>query len=200
MNSVPNQPVPRAGQDEVGPSTERLRNLNHYFSPFYRRKPDFIMAIINLDPFKGCFLFKDMTESELGVLAGLFSEKSFQEGMTVFIEKMPGESLYLILEGTIRISKMLAEGEEKTLVILGPDDVFGEMAILDGAPRSATARVIESARLFSIRKNDFEALCEQTPKLGLKLMRNIVRVFSQRIRENREDYREMLLWSLGSKT
>ncbi len=158
------------------------------------------MATISLDPFKGCFLFNEMTEAELGLLAGLFTEKSLQEGMTVFVEQMPGESLFLISEGTIRVSKMLAEGEEKTLVILGPDDVFGEMALLDGAPRSVTARVIESARLLCIRKTDFDGLCEKAPKLGLKLMRNIVRVFSRRIRENNEDYREMLLWSLGKKT
>jgi CRP-like cAMP-binding protein len=112
---------------------------------------------------------------------------------------MPGESLYLIRRGAVKISKMLAEGEEKTLVILGPEEIFGEMAILDGAPRSATARVAEEADLLSVRKAEFEALCEQNPALALKLMRNIVRIFSQRIRENNGEYREMLLWSLGTK-
>lgn len=157
------------------------------------------MAAANLDSLKGCFLFKEMSDAEVNALAELFVEKRLSEGMTVFIEHMPGESLYLIQTGTIRISKMISEGDEKTLVILGPDDVFGEMAILDGAPRSATARVIEEARLLSLRKSDFEALCEKNPSLGLRLMRNIVRVFSQRIRENNEDYRVMLLWSLAEK-
>ncbi len=157
------------------------------------------MAAANLDSLKSCFLFKEMSDAEVNMLAELFVEKRLNEGMTVFIEHMPGESLYLIQAGTIRISKMISEGDEKTLVILGPDDVFGEMAILDGAPRSATARVIEEARLLSLRKADFEALCEKNPSLGLRLMRNIVRVFSQRIRENNEDYRVMLLWSLAEK-
>ena len=157
------------------------------------------MAAANLDSLKCCFLFKEMSDAEVNMLAELFVEKRLNEGMTVFIEHMPGESLYLIQAGTIRISKMISEGDEKTLVILGPDDVFGEMAILDGAPRCATARVIEEARLLSLRKADFEALCEKNPSLGLRLMRNIVRVFSQRIRENNEDYRVMLLWSLAEK-
>ncbi|BCR05016.1 cyclic nucleotide-binding protein [Desulfuromonas versatilis] len=157
------------------------------------------MKKVKLDDLKGSFLFKDMAEDEISTLAGIFSEKRMDEGMTVFIENMPGESLYLVQRGAIKISKMLAEGEEKTLVILGPEDVFGEMAILDGAPRSATARVAETAQLLSIKKDDFEKLCDSNPKLGLKLMRNIIRVFSQRIRENNEDYREMLLWSLGKK-
>lgn len=157
------------------------------------------MKKIKLDELKGSFLFKDLSDEEIAALAGIFSERVMDEGMTVFIENMPGESLYLVQRGAIKISKMLAEGEEKTLVILGPEDVFGEMAILDGAPRSATARVAESAKLLSIKKDDFEKLCDSNPKLGLKLMRNIIRVFSQRIRENNEDYREMLLWSLGKK-
>jgi CRP-like cAMP-binding protein len=157
------------------------------------------MNTINLGVIRASALFVDMSEAEIASLAELFSEKSMPAGKTVFIENMPGESLYLVKEGTIRISKMLAEGDEQTLVVLGPEDTFGEMAVLDGAPRSATARVIEDARLLSIRKNDFEELCDSYPALGLKLMRNIIRIFSQRIRESDQEYREMLIWSLGRK-
>ena len=154
----------------------------------------------SLERLKGSFLFKDMNAGDMTALAPLFQEKRMGEGSTVFVEHMPGESLYLICEGTVRISKMLAEGEEKTLVILGPEDVFGEMAVLDGAPRAATARVAENARLLAVKKKDFEALCEANPRVGIKLMRNIVRLFSQRVRENSDDYRQMLLWSLGRKS
>jgi CRP-like cAMP-binding protein len=157
------------------------------------------MTTINLSVIRASALFVDMSDAEIASLAELFSEKPMPAGKTVFVENMPGESLYLVQEGTIRISKMLAEGDEQTLVVLGPEDTFGEMAVLDGAPRSATARVIEDARLLSIRKNDFEELCDSYPALGLKLMRNIIRIFSQRIRESNQDYREMLIWSLGRK-
>jgi CRP-like cAMP-binding protein len=141
-------------------------------------------------------LFKDMSDAEIEALGGFFSEKVMPEGMTVFVENMPGESLFLIQEGAIKISRMLAEGDEKTLVVLGAEDIFGEMAILDGAPRSATARVAEEACLLSLRKADYEVLCEQNPRLALKLTRNIVRVFSRRIRENDDEYRELLFWSI----
>jgi CRP-like cAMP-binding protein len=144
-------------------------------------------------------LFTDMTDPEMASLAELFAERDVPAGKTVFIENMQGESLYLIREGTIRVSKMLAEGDEQTLVVLGAEDTFGEMAVLEEAPRSATARVIEEARLLSVKRSDFEALCVNNPPLGLKLMRNIIRIFSKRIRESSEEYREMLLWSLGRK-
>jgi CRP-like cAMP-binding protein len=91
---------------------------------------------------------------------------------------------------------MFAEGDEKTLVVLGPEDIFGEMAIIDGLPRSATARVAEDAELISLKKKDFESLCQQAPELALKMVMNIVGVFSKRVREANDEYRDMLIWSL----
>ncbi|ORJ53691.1 Crp/Fnr family transcriptional regulator [Geothermobacter hydrogeniphilus] len=155
--------------------------------------------MVDLNALKNSSLFKGMTDAEMAALASVFHEKAMTEGATIFVEQMPGEMLYLIQSGTVKISKMLAEGEEKTLVLLGPEDVFGEMAILDGSPRSATARVAENARLLCIKKTDFEVLCDEQPRLGMKLMRNIIRVFSQRIRDNNDEFRDMLLWSLGKK-
>jgi CRP-like cAMP-binding protein len=118
------------------------------------------------------------------------------EGTTVFIENMPGESLFVIRTGSVRVSRMFAEGDEKYLVVLGPGDIFGEMAIIDGMPRSATARVAQDAELISLRKKDFESLCQSDPALCLKLVVNIVRGFNKRTREANDEYRDMLTWSL----
>jgi CRP-like cAMP-binding protein len=153
----------------------------------------------DLAPLKNSVLFADLSDTEVEVLGGFFHEKNLSEGMTIFVENMPGESLYLIEQGAVKISKMLAEGDEKILVVLGAEEIFGEMAILDGAPRRATARVAEKVRLLSIRKTDYEILCEQHPRLALKVTRNIVRVISQRIRESDEDYMEMLALALGKQ-
>lgn len=144
-------------------------------------------------------LFYGMTDADIEILGSIFNEKVVPEGMTIFVENMPGESLYLIRQGAVKISKMIAEGEEKILVILGAEEIFGEMAIFDGAPRSATARVAEEAQLLNIKKSDFENMCQQNPALALKLTRNIVRIFSRRIRENNEEYKEMLLWASGKQ-
>jgi len=153
-----------------------------------------------LDHLTNSYLFKGMDKTELQTLAGLFHEVSMEEGSTVFIEQMPGESLYLIREGTIKISKMISEVDEKTLVLLGPEDAFGELAVLDGGPRSATARVAETANLLALGKSDFDQLCEANPRLGMKLMRNIVRLFCQRVRDNNDEYRQMLIWSMGRRS
>lgn len=145
---------------------------------------------------RGSALIQGMSDSELFRLASVCEARQMAEGTTVFIENMPGESLFLIRKGTIRVSKMFAEGDEKILVVLGPEDIFGEMAVVDGLPRAATARVAEDSELISLNKKDFEALCQSEPTLALKLVMNVIRVFSKRVRETNDEYRDMLNWSM----
>ena len=145
---------------------------------------------------KNSVMLQGFTDKELGRLSAFCEMREMSESTTVFIENMPGESLFLIKSGTVRISKMFAEGDEKTLVVIGPEDIFGEMAVIDGLPRSATARVAEDAELISLKKKDLERLCSEDPALALKLVSNIVRVFSKRVRESNEEYRDMLIWSM----
>ena len=147
-------------------------------------------------PIKNSVMLQGFSNGELGKLAGFCEMRNMAEGTTVFIENMPGESLFLVKKGTIRISRMFAEGDEKTLVVLGPEDVFGEMAVIDGLPRSATARVAENAELISLNKKSLEQLCRDDAPLALKLVNNIVKIFSKRVREANEEYRDMLIWSL----
>lgn len=148
------------------------------------------------DAIRGSAVLQGMNDTDLARLAELCEERQMAEGTTVFIENMPGESLFLIRKGTIRISKMFAEGDEKTLVVLGSEDVFGEMAVVDGLPRSATARVAEDADLISLKKKDFESLCKSNPAIALQLAMNVMRVFSVRVREANDEYRDMLVWAI----
>lgn len=155
--------------------------------------------MVKLDDFsaiKNSIMITGFSDDELSQLAGYCEMREMGEGTTVFIENMPGESLFLVKKGTIRISKMFAEGDEKTLIVLGPEDIFGEMAVIDGLPRSATARVAEDAELISLKKKELEKLCNENAALALKLVSNIVKVFSKRVREANEEYRDMLIWSM----
>jgi CRP-like cAMP-binding protein len=148
---------------------------------------------------RGSILRRGMNNTELARLASVCEERQLAAGTTIFIENMPGESLFLIRRGAVRVSRMFAEGNEKVLIVLGPADVFGEMAVIDGLPRAATARVVDDAELISLRKQDFARLCQEHPALALKLVLNIVTVFSRQVREANEEYREMLTWSLSGE-
>lgn len=154
------------------------------------------MSQVDLSGLHDSPLFDNMDAGDLQKLQPLFSVKKVTEGKTIFIENMPGESLYLIKQGTVQVSRMLAEGDEQILIVLGPDDFFGEMAVLDGGKRSATARIAEDAVLYGLSRKNFDALSEKDPKLGLALALNIIRVFSARVRNSQKDYRAMLLASL----
>lgn len=157
------------------------------------------MSRVCFDGLKGSPLFKAMSASDIKSLENIFSIRRIPAGKTIFIENMPGESLYLIKQGTVRISRMLAEGDEQVLIDLGPDDVFGEMAVLDGGKRSATARIAEDVILYGLARKDFELLANTDPRLGLLLTLNIVRIFSSRVRNSQKDYRAMLLACLSRK-
>lgn len=137
-------------------------------------------------------LFNGLSEAEMGVLSSFMTERRIDEGAAVFIENMPGESMYLLELGGIRISKMIAEGEEVTLAQLGPQDCFGEMALVEPGMRSVTARALKPTVLWGLKKSDFDQLCEKNPQLGVKLIKNILKLFSRRIRENDHEIRSII--------
>ena len=157
------------------------------------------MASLDIKKLYKSPMFDHLTEAELTAFSAVFTQRSLGAGTTIFVENMAGESLYLIGAGTVQISCMLAEGEERTLVVLGPDDIFGELAILQDAPRSSTARVMEDVDLYCLSRADFAAFCDEHQGTGLKLLRNVMKSFCDRLRQNREEYREMVLLALNER-
>jgi CRP-like cAMP-binding protein len=145
-------------------------------------------------------LFKGLASKEIEYLSSIFTVNQLSEGKTIFIENMPGESLYLIKQGTIKISQMLAEVDEVDLMTLEAGDVFGEMAVIDGGNRLVRARITKSAVLYSLHRKAFNTLVSEQPRLGLQLTLNIVRIFSARLRSAKKDYRTMLTASLARKS
>jgi len=154
---------------------------------------------VNLNALQDSPLFHGLAAKEIEFFATSLAQQQMSAGKTIYIENMAGESLYLIKKGSVRISQMLAEGEEQTLVVLGPGDTFGELAVIDGGPRAATARVIEDVNLFSLSRKDYNQLCSNNPRLGMQLTLNIFRSFSERLRRSKQDYRNMLIASINRK-
>ena len=157
------------------------------------------MNQINLSAVKESPLFVGLAEKEIEFIGKFLTPHQMSAGKTIYIENMAGECLYLIYKGAVRISQMLAEGEEQTLVVLGSGDTFGELAVIDGGPRAATARVIEDVKMFALSRKDFNQLSTNNPRLGLQLTLNIFRCFSERLRRSKQDYRNMMIASLSRK-
>ena len=91
-------------------------------------------------------------------------KRKFPPGATIFLEGEPGDAAYLIESGRIEIS-MLKQGEQKVVAVLGPGDVFGEMAIIDDGPRLGTAVVAEVAEVLTISREYVQQKLEETDPL-----------------------------------
>lgn len=133
-------------------------------------------------------IFGGVDDENLTKVASITSEKSYSKKNIVFHEGDYGDALYVIKSGRIKIAKVALDGREKTLTILKGGDFFGEMAIFDDMPRSATAESMDNdVRLLSISKSDFERLIIENPSIAIRIMKDLTR----RIRQVNEQVQDL---------
>nr|WP_153825160.1 cyclic nucleotide-binding domain-containing protein [Polyangium spumosum] len=120
------------------------------------------------------------------MISRVANEESHALGTKIFQHGDPGDKLYIILEGKVRISREVPGMGEEALAVLGPGSVFGEMSLLDEAPRSADARVHERCRLLTVPKDAFEDLLFLHKDLAYEVLWSFVRMLTQRLRETND--------------
>ena len=116
-------------------------------------------------------LFRGLLPATFERIAALATQRGYRRGELVFSHGDPGDALFAVVTGRIRISTGSAAGREIFLNIMEPGDTFGEIALLDGGPRTATATTIAAAELVSIRRSPLFELLEREPKVALELLR-----------------------------
>lgn len=107
----------------------------------------------------------------------IVSEQVFPAGHTVFLEGDPGDVMYIIVTGEVLIHKNVSDGAEMKIT-LGPGECFGEMAILDGFPRSATVTVTREGTFLTISREDFRDILRVYPEIAFK----VISILSIRLR------------------
>ncbi len=137
------------------------------------------MALLSSSQF-----FGSLPANELETLEQSAQVRAYPAGVTIFREGDPGDGLCVILEGTVQISCLLTPNERRMLTRLGVGDYFGEIAVLDGLPRSATAAAETDVRLCYLSSAAVVSLLERSPQLGMTM----VRKFSRRMREFHQLY------------
>jgi len=128
-------------------------------------------------------LFAGLPRRLLARLATRFFEKVYHPGDGVFEEGDPGRALFVVVEGEVEITRATPQGPY-VLNTLGPGDAFGELALIDDFPRSATARVAASTHLLILYKSDFDALMEGNARIAVVVMRNLSRRLAIYARRN----------------
>jgi CRP/FNR family cyclic AMP-dependent transcriptional regulator len=131
-------------------------------------------------------IFAGLAPPHLRRIAEIGVEEEHEAGDTVFAEGQPGDKLYLILDGAVRISRMVPGMGEEALAILRAGDSFGEMSLFDESPRSANSICHERCRLFVVRKEDLEDLLFVDRALACELLWIWVRLLSARLRETND--------------
>jgi CRP/FNR family transcriptional regulator, cyclic AMP receptor protein len=120
-------------------------------------------------------IFSDLSESELNKIVDIGLSRKYHKNAIVFLEEETGAILFVIASGKVKVVRTDDDGKEVILSILGEGDFFGEMALLDGLPRSATVVAIDDSELFIIHRKEFIQLIEKSPQVGTSLLRELTR-------------------------
>ena len=120
-------------------------------------------------------LFAVLPESQLNVLTSMVTRKTFSRGTTIITAGGPTDSLYIVISGRLKVMMSDDEGREVILAILGSNEFFGEMSLVDDSPRSASVVAIEACELLSLAKRDFNKCLEDNFEMAMTVMRGLVK-------------------------
>ncbi|HKS04837.1 MAG TPA: Crp/Fnr family transcriptional regulator [Gemmatimonadaceae bacterium] len=120
-------------------------------------------------------LFKGLSAQELQRFVDVTREKSYPKGSVILFEDDPGEALFIVRDGRVKVVLVGDDGREVILGVLGVGDHFGELSLIDDQPRSAHVIAMEDASLLVLRREDFRRRVEETPAVAWSLMQEMSR-------------------------
>jgi CRP/FNR family transcriptional regulator, cyclic AMP receptor protein len=120
-------------------------------------------------------LFQGVAPDNAEALAAQFEYVDVPRGAVVFHEGEPGDSLYIVLSGKIKLGRRTADGRESLVAVMGPSDQFGELSVFDPGPRTATAVAVTDARLARLPKQALRSWISNRPEISEQLLRVLAR-------------------------
>lgn len=117
--------------------------------------------------------FTDLDTAELAKIVRVGVRKKYKKGSIILLEEETGAALFVIISGKVKVVRTDDDGREVILSILGENDFFGEMSILDGLARSASVVAITKAELFMIHRRDFLKLLQDFPSVAVALLKEL---------------------------
>jgi CRP/FNR family cyclic AMP-dependent transcriptional regulator len=143
------------------------------------------------DALRQVYLFRELAPHEMERVLSISKEKKVKKNEIVFKEGAIGDAFYLIVTGSVRISTLVPGVGEEALTILSEGEYFGEMALIDDAPRSASAIANDDGMLLYIGKDDFRKLLEQQTDIAYKLLWVFTKTLSARLRKTDEQLKSI---------
>ena len=137
--------------------------------------------------------FRGWAPEDLAKLEIMGTVLNAAPGQEIFKEGNPGDSLFVVLSGQIQIQKHVKD-QDTVLAILKPGEVFGEMALFDGLPRSATARTRSQAQVMKFTVANLQALQDQSLEVIIRFKEVLLKALSFRLREASRDMEVLQFW------
>lgn len=151
---------------------------------------------MELELIKESAIFADLTDDELSHITEICEEQKFKSGATLFKEGEPGNRLYIIADGEVRISRDIPGSGEEALTVLKKGACFGEMSVFDRSERSTDAIANKDCTLITITRSDFEIMLDFNREIAYKILWSVVRMLSQRLRVTNDNLRSFLAMSM----
>jgi CRP-like cAMP-binding protein len=120
-------------------------------------------------------LFKSLDAAEIGRFEEAVREKTYPKGSVILFEDDPGDALFIVREGRVKVVLVAEDGREVILGILGIGEYFGELSLIDDQPRSAHVIAMEDATLLVLRRDDFRKRVEANPAVAWTLLAELSR-------------------------
>jgi len=136
---------------------------------------------------KQSLIFSSLDEDELGELARLSTERSFEAGGFVFWEEDSPDWFYIVAEGRIKAIKYASSGKELIISFFNPGEMFGEVAVFENKPYPASAQAVTGTRVLGIKREDFLSFLTGRPQVGLR----IINILSGRLRDAQSRLRDL---------
>jgi CRP-like cAMP-binding protein len=144
---------------------------------------------------QNCDLFSKLCPKQIDRLAACAVGKSVPHGTSIFAKGDPGSSLFAIRQGKVRITVPSVDGHDAVINLICKGDVFGEIALLDGRPRTADAVAVTDCELFVIERRDFVPLMREEPDIPLKL----IEILCARLRRTTEQAESLMFLHLPGR-
>ena len=140
-------------------------------------------------------LFSELSEDDLREIVKLAVRQVYKKDNMILIEEEIGSTMFIILDGRVKISRISDDGREVILSILSEGDFFGEMSILDGQNRSANVVTLDDSRIMVIRREDFLQMLHDYPQIAINLLKEL----AQRLRRSDAQIKSLSLQNATGK-
>lgn len=128
-----------------------------------------------VDSLRAIPLFSRVAEADLEQIASHLISRRYPRNTTIVEEGLPGDFMYIIREGRVKVTKLSEDGREKILELLDAGAFVGEMALLERAPRSASVKTLSTSRVLALARADFLGLLRKSPDLAMAVVQELSR-------------------------